>query len=145
VSVRLASKVILVDDARRVLLFRGGEPGTPDEATWWFLPGGGRDDGETVEACAIREVFEETGFVLDAVGSVVGMRRFEGTFAGRPFVGEDTYFVVRVPPFEVIDDNWTDLEREVVREHRWWSIDELRVTTDRVYPEEIVAYVERHA
>lgn len=44
-----------VDDGRRVLMIlgRGGNR--------WGLPGGGREDGETYEQAAVREVREETG------------------------------------------------------------------------------------
>ena len=30
----------------------------------WDVPGGGREDGETAESCALREAFEETGLRL---------------------------------------------------------------------------------
>ena len=29
--------------------------------TYWLLPGGGREDGESEEECVIREMREETG------------------------------------------------------------------------------------
>jgi ADP-ribose pyrophosphatase YjhB (NUDIX family) len=35
-----------------------------DGQTVWILPGGGREDGETEEACVVREVREETGLVV---------------------------------------------------------------------------------
>jgi ADP-ribose pyrophosphatase YjhB (NUDIX family) len=31
-----------------------------DGRTYWLLPGGGRENGETEEACFIREIGEET-------------------------------------------------------------------------------------
>ncbi len=31
---------------------------------WWLIPGGGMEDGETPEACCIRETEEETGFIV---------------------------------------------------------------------------------
>jgi hypothetical protein len=33
--------VLLLDDAGRVLLFRGGDPAAPERGTWWITPGGG--------------------------------------------------------------------------------------------------------
>ena len=31
---------------------------------WWLVPGGGMEEGETPEACCIREAEEETGFIV---------------------------------------------------------------------------------
>ena len=31
---------------------------------WWLIPGGGLEEGETPEACCIRETEEETGFIV---------------------------------------------------------------------------------
>jgi len=46
---RYAARVLLLDEAGRVLLFRGGDPHRPEAGTWWFTPCGGLDAGETVE------------------------------------------------------------------------------------------------
>ncbi len=143
--VRRSSKVVLVDDRRRVLLFRGWDPHEPEAGSWWFCPGGGQEDGETVEEAARREVLEETGCVVGDLGAVVLRRRVEVVFRSEHGVSDETYFAVTVPAFEVSTDGWTELEREVMLEHRWWTLDELRATAELVYPEELTALVERHA
>jgi 8-oxo-dGTP diphosphatase len=60
---RLAAYAVIVDDRERILLtwYNGkgrGEPG-------WTLPGGGVDYAETLEAAVVREVREETGYIVD--------------------------------------------------------------------------------
>jgi 8-oxo-dGTP diphosphatase len=59
---RVGVGVVVRDAGGRVLVGRRlAEPGRP-----WAVPGGKLDPGETVELCAVRELAEETGLVLDA-------------------------------------------------------------------------------
>jgi len=57
---------IIVHEGRVVLVKRRFEP----LAGQWSIPGGAVETGETLEACLIREMAEETGFVVE-VGPVV--------------------------------------------------------------------------
>ena len=123
---RRGAKVILIAADGSTLLFRGGDPARPDAGTWWFPPGGGVEPDETVEAAARREVLEETGLELDELGPVAARRLVEFQFDGRTIVSDEVYFVVRVAGGAIDTDGWTELEREVVEEHRWWTVDELR-------------------
>ena len=141
-AVRAAAKVILVVSDESILLFRGGDPARPEAGTWWFPPGGGVEPGDTMERAARREVREETGLVLGDLGPVAHCHRVEFRFDGRTIVSDEAYFVVRVDRCDISTDGWTDLEREVVVEHRWWTLEDLRTTTETVYPEDVVWLVE---
>src|SRR5688572_15916571 len=60
---RRAARVLLLDAADRVLLFRGCDPARPAQR-YWFTVGGGQDPGGTLTDCAVRELYEETGLRL---------------------------------------------------------------------------------
>lgn len=59
---RVGVGVLLVREGRVLLGRRLGAHG----AGHWALPGGHLEFGETIEACAAREVLEETGLVIEA-------------------------------------------------------------------------------
>lgn len=61
---RLASRLILLDADDRVLLLRAHDPFEVDGREWWEVPGGGVEPGEDTVAAAVREVAEETGYVV---------------------------------------------------------------------------------
>jgi 8-oxo-dGTP pyrophosphatase MutT (NUDIX family) len=66
----VASCVLLLDPQDRILLLRYA-PGQPG-AGLWGLPGGMLDHGEDPLSAACREVWEETGIVLDGTPRFLG-------------------------------------------------------------------------
>jgi 8-oxo-dGTP pyrophosphatase MutT (NUDIX family) len=143
VTKRSSSKVLLVDERRRVLLFSGIDRTKPDVPPLWFAVGGGLEPGETPEAAAIRETREETGLVISDPGPVVFTRRFTWDFEGQVYDQQEWYFLVRTATFEPSSSEWTDVESATIRGHRWWSVDELRTTTETVFPEGLPERLER--
>lgn len=133
---RRAARVLLLDGADRLLLFRGGDPAKPEAGTWWFTPGGGLDDGETLAEGARRELFEETGLHCDPrdLGAPVHEEHSVFEFAGMTLAQHSTFFVLRVDAHEVDTSGFEELEASSIVEHRWWPRSELRSTNEVVYP-----------
>jgi len=132
---RRASRVLVVDEAGRVLLFHGFDPARPEHG-YWFTVGGGLDPGESAVQGAVRELFEETGLraAQADLGEPVWREVTEFPFDGRRYRQEQEFFVLRVPVVEIDTGGFNEIERASVDGHRWWTIEELETTSERCYP-----------
>jgi len=140
---RVAARVLVIDPDGCVLLFRGFDPDRPELGFYWFTPGGGLDDGESIEDAARRELREETGLVVDELDPRLFEQVIEFRFEANHFTQTEHFFCVRSERFEVDNAEWTDIEQRSVVEHRWWSAAELATTAERVYPADLADRVER--
>lgn len=129
-EIRPASRILLIDEHDRLLLFRA-IPGSALDGDFWFPPGGGLNPGETHEQAALRELHEETG-IEAALGPCVWTRRHVFRFRETLLDQRERYFVVRVPSTEISTDGWEDLERSFMEPGRWWSLDEI-ATSGQVF------------
>jgi 8-oxo-dGTP pyrophosphatase MutT (NUDIX family) len=140
---RQAARVVLVADGR-VLLQEGFDPARPEDGTWWLTPGGGLNDGESIEEGAVREVHEETGLRLSPqrLGPVIATRVCFFPFEGRKYRQCESFFAVHVDNFTPQHHGWDEVEQRALVGHRWWSIDELRSTDQAVYPRQLADLVD---
>jgi 8-oxo-dGTP pyrophosphatase MutT (NUDIX family) len=138
---RAARVIVIADDA--VLLICGRDPARPELGSWWLTPGGGIEDEETLEAAAVRELREETGFELapDALGPCIATRTAEFEFDGVAYRQREWFFAARVERFTPHDGGWEPVEQRALLGHRWWTLAELDATTDLVYPAELATVV----
>ena len=141
---RRGARVLLLDDADRILLARGHDVDQP-ERSWWFTIGGGVAVALTGVDAALREVREETGILLDP-GALVGpvyTRSAIFDFYRQHCRQDEVLFLARVDDASggggdagtLSRDGWTDVELDVVDEMRWWSLDDLRGVEIEVFPE----------
>jgi 8-oxo-dGTP pyrophosphatase MutT (NUDIX family) len=138
-TVRLAARVILLDERGRVLLFGFDYGGR----RWWCAPGGGLEAGETHEEAARREVAEETGFELGELGPWIWSREHVFRFEGCLYRQIERYFVASVPAFEPRPTALGAEEAGVFGGLRWWSVAELQATTEEFAPADLPALVQR--
>lgn len=141
---RQAARVLVLDEAGRVLLVRGHDADEPDRH-WWFTVGGGIDAGETPEQAVCREVFEETGLrirVADLEGPVLE-RSAIFDFAREHCRQDELFFCVRIESgAELSRAGWTELEANFIDEMAWKSVSELRAVTEEVFPNGLADLVE---
>lgn len=134
---RPAARILLVDRAGRVLLFRFdcGDERPP----FWCTPGGALDPGEGYAEAARRELFEETGIRADP-GREVAQRTVDFTTIERVEVtADERWFRVDTDATEVDAAGHTALERRVMKQWRWFARDELAQWPERIYPDDLAA------
>ncbi|KQT99197.1 NUDIX hydrolase [Methylobacterium sp. Leaf469] len=137
--VREVARALVFDPAGRLLLIayesvRPIDPANPDDRTFWFMPGGGLEPGEShVEACR-RELEEEIGVADAPIGPQVA--GCDGPFhlfrTSRD--ARERYFVVRLPDDRIDTRRLAETEDNPVLGTRWWTLDELDATSERIEP-----------
>lgn len=136
---RTSVRVVLRDLDGSVLLFRTLDPTMPEIGEWWELPGGGVEPGESYADTAVREMHEETGFLLDPT-----------VLAGEPRWRRDSTYVRRhrrTWQHEVVvtaslpsrapvpaRGGRTPDERQEYVGHRWWPVADIVASTARFFP-----------
>ena len=132
---RPAARILLVDGGGRVLMFRF----TPDDRPpLWCTPGGAVDPGESYEAAARRELWEEVGLDMDC-GPQVAQRTVDfRTFEGTDVTADERYFRVDIDVCTVAGAGLTEQERRLMAGSRWFHRDEIAGHDERIYPADLV-------
>ncbi len=141
--VRRSSRLILLDEDRRVLLFRIEDatvfrPEEPSLVAYWITPGGGLEAGEDHTTAARRELWEETGMTGIELGPWVAHCEPVLIWAGEMVQAHDRFYLARIDSTAVTFENLNAAERDVYREHRWWDVGELGTSGERVIPSGLV-------
>lgn len=136
---RRASRVLLIDTAGRVLLFRGCDPARPADK-FWFSVGGGIEGHETPREAACRELREETGIAADPSDLTGPVHRdvTQFGFDGYVYRQQQEFFVLRVSHCTVDTSGFEAIEMATMDKYHWWSGDELATTTQRCHPDNLV-------
>lgn len=137
---RSASRLIVLSPENRILLFHFHHQNDALEGeSYWATPGGGLKGDESFEEAALRELYEETGFICKTVGPQLAKRSFTMMLPdGEAVLAEERFFRVWVKGQEIDVTGWSHTEQRVIRRYHWWTIDEIEQSEETIFPRELI-------
>ncbi|PAE31575.1 NUDIX hydrolase [Bacillus sp. 7884-1] len=102
--------------------------GKPEEKKTWSFPSGGKENNETFEECCIREIEEETGYIVEVVKEI---KVKKGIYEGLNISFEAHYFLVKV----ICGERKIQDPDNLIYDIAWKSSDEIK-TLDLTFPED---------
>ncbi len=139
---RPAARVVLLDEAKRVFLMHGSDPMRPEKGTWWEIPGGGIESGETSQEAATRELYEECGFRDVEVGPCIWTQYVEFDFAMYHFKSDERIHIAHTSESSEWDPQGLEaLEAAAFEDAQWWSIDDLEAAQVQTLPNRLLEFL----
>ncbi|AWN11681.1 NUDIX domain-containing protein [Salmonella enterica subsp. enterica serovar Derby] len=138
--IRPSSRLIIISPENQVLLFFfSHENDALNGKSYWATPGGGLESNESFEQAALRELREETGIIKNDVGPQVATRSFPMMLpSGETVLAEEHFFIVNVEKTDTDKSGWSNNERKVIRDQYWWTLEELQLTKETIFPRDLI-------
>lgn len=128
---RRAARVIVLDPDNRALMFRYDVPG---REPFWVTAGGECEPGESFDDAARRELLEETGIVADPGSEIARLTPEFITVEGEPVQADERFYIIRVADTRIDISGHTELERQMVSSHRWFTLRDLLDWPEPMFP-----------
>jgi 8-oxo-dGTP pyrophosphatase MutT (NUDIX family) len=146
---RYTARVILINPENKILLMQAHKPtafdaNKPAPKEYWFTPGGEMESNETPEQAAMRELYEETG-ITDAQFLVphIAYQEVQLVFHNEPTLFKEYFFIARSKDSTISTENFTEAEKAMINNYRWWSLEELKNTRETFFPVNLVELIEK--
>ena len=133
---RRTARVMVFDEAGRVLLIRCVAMRRDGAFAFWLTPGGEIEADESPMEAARRELREELGLEVEVVGPVyTEANQFEHRREMRENV--DFVFTARCAAEGPVLRGVTEAEIALMKEIRWWTVEEVEAAIadgERIFP-----------
>jgi 8-oxo-dGTP diphosphatase len=130
---RRTARVMLFEATGAILLIRFVIPRQEGDFVFWAAPGGEIEAGETEAEAAVREVREELGLEVQVMGPVYcDANQF--LHRGEMQDNVDFFFRAECGREEPKLLGVTVDELEIMKEIRWWGVEEIEAAEDTIFP-----------
>ena len=121
---------MIIEAAGGMVFNEAGELLMMKRRGFWDMPKGKLDEGESIEACAIREVSEETGLHNLTIVKKLQITYHTYLFKGKPALKPSHWYLMS----HVGDEELIPQIEEDITEIRWVNKKEARSLVDQAYP-----------
>ncbi|HXH96606.1 MAG TPA: NUDIX domain-containing protein [Gaiellaceae bacterium] len=125
---RRAVRALVLDGVGRTFLMRWRRP---HGSTFWVVPGGGLEEGETELEALRRELREELGLVDPRIGPLLWRREFVFPWGGGALRQRESFHLVHAEPAELAVPQYLDAQPA---DTRWWTVDEVGASDELFAP-----------
>ncbi len=134
-------RILLINSDQELLLICADDPSTTSvdgtyNGKFWFVIGGEIEPGESIMDTAVRELYEETGLNRDDVefGPMVWFGEFEIVLSGKLTRLKQQFIVAHTTRTSITIENLTETEKNVIKEARWFNLDQINKSKEVIYP-----------
>lgn len=108
----LVSVVLIERDGKYLLV----QEAKPKAYKLWNMPGGHVEPGESPEVGAVREVLEETGYIVTLIEQILVAETHQGAIQAHAYLAKISGGELRLPPDEILDAKWFSYEEIMAME-----------------------------
>lgn len=137
--IRKSSRAIVLNKKNEIFLFQYMFDYLEDCKAIWITPGGGLEEGESVEDALKRELFEELGVQIKEKCPEVYYRNPVYTLKnGEKVQSVEKFFLVILEDEEFSSERRTESEKKRMLAGKWWSAEEIERSEEAFFSKDVL-------